>query len=263
MKVSFADKYSWKCMLGIMSRDIEENEKYAKWRVGKKQHVVFFDNIKEKDVEEIKELVPFSFHYIGEDDVALLKKHFVVKRSKLPSVYLDLEKTLDLAGRKNKAIRQKYNRIDKLGIEIESDFRKIEDVEAFVKRWSGVDELYADKYFQNHSGKNKFFFSNGFHRDCINVFLYRDDVLLGYGILSPPNEKGFSNYVLGKALYADVPVSGLSEYLDLTLYKKGWESGVRFVNLGASFTKPLLEYKRKFLGQTEFLEYEGKVLEVK
>jgi len=86
---------------------------------------------------------------------------------------------------------------------------------------------------------------------------------LAYGVLSPPNKKGFSNYILGKALYADIEVGGLSEYLDLSLYMKGAESGVKYVNLGASFSKDLKEYKNKFAGRNEFNEFEGKVVGVK
>lgn len=262
MKISFADRHSWRCMLGVMSRDIVETDKYAKWRVGKKQHVVFFDNLKEDDLDIVRELCPFSFHYIGENDVKLLGKYFRIKKSKLPSVYLDLEKTLDLSGRKNKNIRQKYNRVSKLGIEIEDNFRKFEDIEKFVKRWSSVDEIYADRYFRNLSGKNKYFFSNGFHKDCFNIFLYGGEKLLGYAVLSPPKE-GFSTYIIGKALYADIEVGGLSEFLDISIYKKGWKNGVKYVNLGASFTKPLLKYKQKYSGGNDFLEYEGKVVEIR
>lgn len=52
---------------------------------------------------------------------------------------------------------------------------------------------------------------------------------------------------------------GMSEFLDFSLYKKAKLLGTQYVNLGGSFKNTLVDYKKKFPGSMEFLEYEGKV----
>jgi len=87
-KLSFADRYSWKCMLGPMSKDIEEHKVYSTWTVHGRRHVVFFRKLRDRDYDLIRGLLPFNFHYLGEEDVDILKKRFVVQKTRLPSVYL-------------------------------------------------------------------------------------------------------------------------------------------------------------------------------
>lgn len=258
--MKFIDKYSWKCMLGKMSRNIEENEIYAKWSVFGKKHIVLFRDLIEGDLEWIEKEVPFNFHYFSEEDIRLIKTKFKIKRSKLKSIYLNLNETLEIHGKKHRGIRNKINQCKKRNFEILSDYKDIKDIEKFIDIWS---DNYSLKYFRDFSSKNLHFYKNNFHKDCINMFIY-DNELIAYGSISPVVNKK-STYIIGKALYNLKDLSsytGLSEFLDLSLYKKANEKGTIYVNLGASFSKNLLEYKSKFPGTYDFIEYEGKVDEI-
>ena len=73
-----------------------------------------------------------------------------------------------------------------------------------------------------------------------------------------------NSYILGKALYNPEHngIVGLSEFLDLEIYKRMYDKGVKYVNIGGSSTKSLKAYKKKFPGCFELKEYHGVVNEV-
>lgn len=252
---SYIDKYSWKCLLGKMSKEIKEEERYATWMVNKVRHIVLFCRFEENDFEWLSKYVPFNFHYFSPKDLEVIGKKFKVEKSKCSSVGLELDKTLNPVGKKNRGLRNKINRMEKLDIEVLNNFKSISDVEQFVKHWS---DFYSLKYFRDYSGKNLHFYSNNFHKDCINSFCYLDNKLVAYGTLSPP-VNGHSIYIIGKAFYKINPI--LSEFLDFSLYKKGYELGTRFVQTGRSSNKEILKYKQKFPGAVDCIEYEGRVKE--
>jgi len=252
MKISYIDKYSWKCLLGKMARDICEYDRYATWMVGKRRNIVIFDELKNSDIIWLKEYVPFNFHYFSFDDVVVLKNAFKVLKSKGDSGFLDLSKTLYPSGKKYRGLRNRLNRIDKLDIEVLDYYRDINDVKIFIEQWR---ENYSDKYFRDNSGKNLYFYMNNFHNECINSFCYNGNELVALGTLS--NRGRYSSYIVGKALYKKNPI--LSELIDFSLYEKANNLNIEYVMLGFSSNKSLLRYKEKFPGLNNHIEYSGKV----
>lgn len=249
---SFLDRQSWKCLLGKMSKNIEQKETYATWTVYKRRHVVIFENIQDPKIFE--KLVPFNFHYFTEKNVKKLKEAYKIKSKKEKSVMLDLEKTLNPSGKKYRGLRNRINRFKKLDIEVLNDYKDIEDIEDFVETWSNK---YSLKYFRDNSGKNLHFYKHNFHKPCINSFCYYNGKLVAYGTFSCPHD-GYSSFMIGKALYDVNPV--LSEFVDYSLHKKAYELGAKYVLLGCSSTKGLLKYKKKFPGVINYIEYSGKVI---
>lgn len=169
----FIDKYSWRCLLGKMSKSIEETEDFGKWEVNGKKHLVLFKPL--ENLDWIEKYVPFGFHYFSDEDLKLIKTKFKVKRNKCVSICLNLEETLNISGKKHRGIRNRINRCEKENFEILDNYRSIEDVKTFVNEWR---DKYSLKYFRNYSGKNTYFYSNNFHKDCINVFIYKEKLWL-------------------------------------------------------------------------------------
>lgn len=252
----YIDKFSWRCLTGKMSKNIEENEKFATWTVNKVRHMVLFKKFEKEDFSWLDKYVPFNFHYFDLEDLELIKMKYKVEKSKCLSVCLELEKTLNPVGKKNRGLRNKINRMEKLEIEVLDNYKDINDIENFVEKWSND---YSLKYFRDYSGKNLYFYNNGFHKDCINSFCYMGGKLVAYGTLSPPIN-GYSVYIIGKAFYKENPI--LSEFVDFSLYRKAFGKGCKFVQMGGSFSKTLLKYKQKFPGAISYDEYEGKIKNV-
>lgn len=240
---SFIDKASWKCLLGAQAKNIEVGHKYAKWEVSGKTNLVIFS-----EKYNLDKFRPFKFHYFSENKVTELKEKYEVRTSKIHSVCFELEKVLDIDGRKFKNIRTRINRCVGLGLELNRDFKKLEDIDEFFTTWRAE---YSDKYFWDFSGKNKMFYKNGWHKDLNNIFIYNGDKLVAVGSYSD------YSYAIGKALYNEI--SGLSEFLDYSLYVDAYNRGIKVLNLGMSSNKRLLEYKKKFNGAFELIEYSGEV----
>lgn len=246
---TFINKYSWKCLLGKQSKNInEENEIYT-WEVGKKKH---FTTSKILNEEEIKNLKDRSFHYLSEDNINILKQYFKIKKEKKVSVIIDLDK-FNISGNENKSIRHCINSAKKNNLIVQDNFDNINDVKIMLNEWSNV---LAEKYFRDFSGKNEYFYSNNFHNDCINVFIYNIDnnnkTLVSFATASPDKES--CSYIIGKALCNRI--YGLSEYTDYLLYQKLIDLGFKNINLGQA-VKGLLHYKMKFSGARQIIHYDG------
>lgn len=89
---------------------------------------------------------------------------------------------------------------------------------------------------------------------CLNLFVYSEDDLVAFGTLTP-NINGVSSYVIGKALYQCF--YGLSEWIDVELYKRAQALGITQINLGQA-SKGLLGYKTKF-PHTEERHFDGNI----
>ncbi len=249
--MTFINQYSFKCLLGPQSKNVQENNNLYSWQVGKKNHFTTDRFLTTDDLPRLNELAKTtsSFHYLSEVNLLFLKQHFQVDRSKLVSVIIDLEK-FNLVGNDSKNLRHCFNKCNNAKLQILDNFKDIKDVEKMISIWS--DEI-SIKYFRNFSGKNVYFYKNNFHSKCINVFIYDDTELVSFGTLSPETN---SSYIIGKALYKKY--YGLSEYTDIVLYKKAIELGVKSVNLGQA-KKGLHFYKTKFPNSSEEIHYDGKI----
>jgi len=250
---SYIDKYSWRCLLGKMAKNITETDTYATWTVNKTRHIIIFKSLEDKDLDWIEQYIPCNFHYFSTADTELLKSRFKIIRSKGMSVMLELDKTLNPTGKRYRGIRNKINRFKTLQLSVLDNYKDFNDIKNFIINWR---ENYAEKYFRDNSGKNLHFYMNDFHYNCISSFCYDDDKIMACGTLSPP-KNGYSAYIIGKALYKENPI--LSEFIDFSLYKKAYELGTRFVTLGFSSNKGLLLYKQKFPGLTTYVEYSGTI----
>ena len=62
MNIGYIDKYSWKCLLGPVAKNIEVKNEIAKWTVNKITHVVSFRELCDIDFEYFSTLIPFNFH---------------------------------------------------------------------------------------------------------------------------------------------------------------------------------------------------------
>jgi len=249
--MSFIDKYSWKSFLGTQAKNITINKTYAYWNTSKATNVVLFKGF--RSFKKIESLTPFTTYYLNEHMIKKLSYRFVVEKHRTKSTIIDISK-LKITGKKNKDIKWAINNINKKNIVIEDNYRKIEDVEFMIKNWK-IDG--AERYFQDRSSKNIYFYKNNYHEGCINIFCYDADKLISFGTLSP-SEKGYSSYILGKALFNEY--KGLSEYTDVMLFKKGLEFGIKEVDMGDG-GKNLKNYKNKFSSAREEIFYHGKIFE--
>jgi len=247
---SFINNYSFKCLLGQQSKNIEIIGNLASWTVGSKHHFTNISLFNQDDVNYILSWKPANFHYLSEENMLLLKQASKITKTKLNSCCIDLEK-LAYVGREFHGIRGSINKNKKLNLTIQDNFNKIEDVKEMLEEWSNV---IAQKYFRDFSGKNYYFYKNNFHIDCNNIFIYDQDKLIAFASLSPGQ---YSSYIIGKALFNRYP--GLSEYADDLAYKKAIANGTKVVNLGQS-NGDIAKYKNKFPGSYNILHYDGKII---
>jgi len=244
---SFINSYSYKCLLGPQSKDIEVIGNLAKWRVNKKIHfsnLGIFDN---SDILYLKNFDEINFHYLSPENFEILKPHFKIFKGKLESTCINME-NLTYDGRANHGIRGAINKNKKLPLIIKDNFDSFEDIKVMLDDWS---ENIGAKYFRDFSGKNKFFFKNNFHSDCHNTFIYDADKLIAFASLSPGE---YSSYIIGKALFHKYP--GLSEYTDAMVYERAKEKGVKTVNLGQSKGN-IAKYKNKFPNSYTINHFDG------
>lgn len=246
---TFINSFSWKCLLGKQAKNISESSEIYTWDVGKKKH---FATNKILNINEVDFLVGRSFHYLTEENLNIIKSKYKVNKTKNISVVLDLTK-FTIAGNINKKIRHSINLAKKSNLIIQDNFDNIDDVKEMLNEWSDV---LAQKYFRDFSGKNEYFYSKNYHKDCINIFVYQiiDDKkkLVSFATASPNKED--CSYIIGKALCNKI--HGLSEYTDYLLYNKLIELGFEKINLGQA-TKGLLKYKTKFPGAKEIIHFDG------
>lgn len=248
--MSYVDKYSWRGFLGPQSKDITFRDMYAYWRTPKATNVVFFDGF--SDFSLVDELLPFTTYYVNSSLFNKLKERYEFSHRRTRSTIIGID-SLKITGRKMRNFRWAINNVSKMNLTIEEDYRSIDDIREMIKKW----KLFAgEKYFQDRSSKNIYFYGHRYHEGCINLFCYDKDKLVSFGILSPPN-KGYSSYILGKSLYNEY--KGLSEYTDIMLFRKGIENGVINVDMGDG-GKDLMFYKNKFSSSREEIFYHGKIL---
>jgi hypothetical protein len=253
--MGFINKYSYKCLLGKFSKNINDLNNIYSWTVHQKRDLATCKQLTEDDLEYISSMIPLNFHYLSESNLLFLKKHFNLRRTRNTSIILDIT-DLSLQGHKMKNVRYSFNRCSKNTFEICDNFKDIKDVQIMIDEWANN---YTDKYFRNFSGKNVHFFKNDFHKDCINIFVYDNKDLISFGSISPVIN-GTSTYIIGKALYKRY--YGLSEWTDIMLYKKAQMYGIEKVNMGRAL-KTLYFYKNKFPGSVEHIEYDGTIESLK
>lgn len=247
--MTFINQYSFKCLLGKQSKDVQITDDIFMWKVGKKQHFATNKDLTLVDLPLLQSIAPTNFHYLSESNMLFLKQHFQLHKVKNVSIIIDIQ-DLSFSGKANSSIRYCLNRC-KDQFTVETNFRDIKDVEKLIEEWSND---YTQGYFRDHSGKNTYFYRNNFHQECINLFLYHAADLVAFGTLTPP-QNGISSYVIGKALYKRH--YGLSEKADVELYKLGQAAGVKEANLGQA-SKGLLSYKTKFSHKKE-THYDGSI----
>ena len=252
---SFINKYSAKCLLGPMSKDYKFNGSLFTWKVMKKSHFTIVDDLLNDDdintlKNSLKEYDSIGFHYILEDNLKILQKHFKVNRTKLKSSITTVN-DLKFCGKKLRRFRNYINRYKDLTIL--DNYVNHQDVADMIDNWSNTS---AQKYFRDFSGKNNFFMKNNFHKDCESVFVYKDEKLISFGVASPVID-GKCSYIIGKALCLEYP--GLSEFTDIKLYDKILNKYGSFdINLGQA--KSGLEfYKGKFPNTRFEVHYDGKI----
>jgi len=249
--MTYINDYSWKCLLGKQSKNIEIKDSIYFWDVNKNHHFCTSKNLIESDLDGLENK---GFHYMTPENLSLLKTKYKVNKSNLISVCIDLDK-FKISGKSNSGIRHSINSAKKHNLTIKESFNDINDVKKMLNEWS---EVLAEKYFRDFSGKNHYFYQNNFHKDCVNLFLYDKDDLVAFASASP--EKDNCSYIIGKALCNRI--HGLSEYADYLLYNKLIESGVSVINLGQA-KGGLYKYKRKFSGSFDIVHHDGFVEGIK
>ena len=160
--MSFINKYTFKCLLGPRSSDVNTINDIHFWTVYKKKHFCTSKILTSEDVEILREYGPASFHYLSADNLSFLKNNFKVSQSKDNSIILDIQ-DLSFKGGQFKKLRQSLTRCGKNEFEILDNFKDINDVVKMIKEWSNK---YTDKYFRDFSGKNTYFYKNNFHLNC-------------------------------------------------------------------------------------------------
>jgi hypothetical protein len=250
----YIDKYSWRSFLSTSAKNIEEKNGIYYWDINKRKQVLIDRALKNTDIQILKDILPFSFFYFQIEDVLLLKKHFSISKKRDPNIFIPTNTIENLKGRKTRGIRHSLNQCKNLDLSFKENFTDYNDVLKFINVWK---YSCGNKYFQSRTGKDKFFFKNSYHKNCINTFLYDKDRLIGYSVLSPPNDKGYSSYVLRKTLCLEFV--GLSNYIDIFTFKKGKDLGVKGISLGGG-SKKVRNYKLKFPNAIECDTYDGKAI---
>jgi len=248
---NFINTYSAPCLLGKMAKNPTWHGNIFSWTVSNKNHAVVANDhiLTNTDIEYLKQIRPFSFHYMFKPNIDILSQHFEISKTKIKSILLNVSE-IDVTGNKGKTFRNYINRYS--GYDIKEELGNIGDAKDMIDRWS---ETMGEKYFRDFSGKNLYFFQNNYHQDCECIFVYDKDKLISFGVASPGAK---SVYVIGKALAQEYP--GLSEFTDIKLYEKLLKKyGAFQINLGMA-TKGLMAYKSKFPGSIEQGSYNGKVI---
>jgi hypothetical protein len=229
---------AWKSFLSIVAKNIQDNGTFYSWEIYGKTQVAFKEPLTQKIVDNIN-FDKFKAFYLDQNDVQLLSNKFKLNKERDDSVIIPI-KDFSLKGRKFNDLRNSVNRYSKLNnITIEDDLRSYKDMLDFLERW---DDTCGEKHFQSRTGKNKYFFKNKLHKEGISIFIYDEDKLIAWGVLSKPTN-GYSAYVLGKALCYDY--KGLAEYADIMLYEKAKNLNVEEVDLGGG-KGSVVKYKMKF-----------------
>lgn len=242
MYVPYIDRYSAKCMLGKLSKNIRQEGSVLSWESQGRKNIVLIDD--EVDLGVLSRIGGANFHYLSGETLEIMRANFRVKASARKSVVQQI--TQNFSGKKNRRFRNYLNRYAKLSVEPE--LRKVSDLSDMLREWSSG---MGAKYFRNMCTKNKFFIENGFHKGCKNVFVYNGEALVSFGVLSPIKD-GRCSYIIGKALSHIYP--GLAEFTDLMAYKG--IGGEFMVNLGQG-EGGLLAYKMKFPGAFIQTHYDG------
>jgi len=249
--MKYINKYSWKSFLSTQSKTVLEKDGIFCWKTRKNNQLSADHPLTPADLPTLVSLAPFNFFYFTAEDVAFLKNNgFSVIARKDPDITIPI-KDINLAGRKYHGIRGAINKAKTYNLTCQDNFNDYTDVKNMLEKWSNT---CGEKYFQDRSGKHKYFFLNNLHQNCINLFLYDGYELVSFAVVSPPDEANCCSYISGKALCANYP--GLSEYTDVLIYKKIQSLGAEFISLGGG-AKTLRSYKMKFPGAFALISFDG------
>lgn len=244
----FINKYSWKSFLSSTTKEIKEENGFYFWKIKNKLQLVKDKPLQESDIPLLKELKCFNFFYFSEQDIDLLKSITKISKEYYPNIIIKID-DISYSGKKFSDIRTAINKNSKLNLSAESNFRSFDDIIKMIKRWS---EKSGAKYFQDRSGKNKFYFKNNFHLENNCIFLYDKDDLISFSVVSPAINEHCS-YIIGKTLCLDYP--GLSEYADYLAIEQV-KNSAKYIDLGGG-SKQLRKYKLKFPNSYEEKTYNG------
>jgi hypothetical protein len=247
--ISFINPVSYKCLLGPQSKNAQIIGNIASWTVGKKHYFTNIEPFSQVDIDYIAAWLPANFLYLSEDNINALKPLFEIKKQKAKSYCINIE-NLNYSGRPFHGIRGAINKNAKCNFTIQDHFNDINDIKDLIKEWS---EIMADKYWQNHAGKNVFFFANNLHAGCRNKFVYDNERLVAFATLCYGE---YAPYIVRKTLFNRYP--GLTDYVDDLIYREAADEGTKIVNLGQG-EKGLADYKSKFPGAHTIIHYNGSI----
>lgn len=247
-----SNNLAYKSFLSSVAKDIEEYDGIYSWRIYKNIQVAFTRPIVEKDLVYLNKFNIFSSYYLTVNDISILNSVYSISKSKDNDIVIPVENfSLDsLSGRKYSDIRHAMNRNIKKNFRICNNFDKIEDILVFLDRW---DDTSGEKYFQSRAGKNRYFFRNNFHLEGHSLFIYDNDKIIAFGVLSKVDVDGYSSYVIGKSLCHDY--SGISEYADVLIFLIAKDNGIKMVNMGGGVSA-VVNYKKKFPNYFELENYD-------
>lgn len=246
----YINKQSWFGLLGKNSKDVQTNKNVHSWIGNRGRRYVVISG--EFSYDDLVKYIPFSFLYFSKEVIDQLSvMGFEVEASRQRGVISNLSNWDNgLYGRAWRDIRYCLNKNDYI---LTDEYPGDEKMNEMISKWS--NSSLAEKYFQDHSSKTKFFYNSRYHDGCINKYCYDNDKLIGFGTLSIAEEKKAS-YICGKALCNEYV--GLSEYIDYKLLMEGKALGIEEVDWGQS-DKGVLKYKMKFPGSYVVFHYNGKV----
>lgn len=252
----FINQYSGKTFLSKVAKDLTFTDDFMSWKIQGRQQVICAQEITENNIETLTNFLPTNMFYLTPPEFDLIKSKFkIANKTKENNVVVDLEQ-LTFSGKHHKDIRNYINRCKNLNLSIESELKKPEDLRVMVARWS---ETLGEKYFQDRSGKNVFFIESNFHKDCHNIFIYDQDRLIAFAILSPVEDEHCS-YIIGKTLCKDYP--GITEYCDFVAFETAVLAGAKKISLGGG-SPNLIKYKLKFQGAIAEPNFNIKITEKK
>lgn len=250
--LKYLNKHSYLSFLSSAAKDLVHDGDFHSWKIQGRRQLSCDVEITEENIDVLEKFCPTNMFYLSPEEVVLIKSQFIItNKTKYEDVVVNLE-SLNFVGNKHKDIRNYLNRYFKMDLEICSDFKNIEDVKIMLNRWS---ETLGGKYFQDRSGKNLFFFKNGFHHDCHNILIYNKGSLIAFAVVSPVQNEHCS-YIIGKALCKDYP--GISDFCDVLAFEVAYFAGAKTISMGGGSNKYKLKFSSARLQENYNLKIVGK-----
>lgn len=165
---------------------------------------------------------------------------------------------LEFNGKDFRVERWNRNHYDKAGFQVETTFRKIEDVLELLSHWDKFKRSTGT--LMTFTGYDKSFFKNYYEEnkkkyDLLTLFFYDNDKLIAFQVMEKTSD---DFWILHTRKTDRFNYPNLNLYVDIYTFRKIWEEyGIPFyVNMGFEGYKKMTDYKiKRFTTHSRFESY--------